>query len=89
MIGNLTKVFCPTRGVDVDCLKADPWPVYLHFTLTIAFVFALAKHNAFGFLETTRALFGRQKYERSLLINTLQAAHIIPFIFAVWIITNC
>ncbi len=89
MIGNLTKVFCPTKGVDMDCLKADPWPVYLLFTLTFAFIFVLAKHNALGFLEAARALFSRQKYERSSLINTLQAAHIVPFIFAVLIITNC
>ena len=60
MIGNLIKVFCPTRGVDMDCMKADPWPVFLHFTLTFAFIFVLAKHNALGFWkQLERFLVGR------------------------------
>jgi hypothetical protein len=89
VLPNLQALFYTTKGERMDCLKANPWPVYLHFSLTFGFAYAIGKYNALGVIETIGALFKGQKYERNWVINALQAAHLIPFFCIVWIVTSC
>jgi hypothetical protein len=74
----------------MECLENATWLPVLFLILAGCLTIAVAKHNGFGVKNSLLAAIGGKNFERTPLINVLNAAALlIPLGLMAWIVTTC
>jgi hypothetical protein len=72
------------------CSEDLVWVHFVFWPMAAVLTFVVARHNHFGLKDALLAAVGMKKFDRTFLINVLQAVTLLlPLGLALWIIQSC